>query len=46
MPRGVSQNPDDGFVVVINDSPPEGLRSAVENAIEACPASVVSLEDE
>ncbi|HET6509962.1 MAG TPA: ferredoxin [Baekduia sp.] len=37
---------DDGIVVVVDEHPPEELREAVEEAIEACPAAIIEAVDD
>jgi ferredoxin len=37
---------DDGIVVVLNESPGEELRDAVQEAIDSCPAAIIdAVED-
>lgn len=36
---------DDGFVVVLDEAPPEDQRGFVRAAIDACPVSALSLRD-
>ena len=36
---------DDGALHVLDETPPEGLRSQVEAAVRACPTGAITLED-
>jgi len=36
---------EDGSLVVIDDNPPEDLREALQDAIDACPQRAISMED-
>lgn len=36
-------DPDQGLVVLLDESPPETHRSVVEQAVESCPAAVLRL---
>jgi ferredoxin len=40
-PEVFSRDEDDGLVVVLNESPPPELHDAVDEATDACPASVI-----
>lgn len=35
---------DDGKVKVLKDSPPEGMRATVEDAVRACPTQALALD--
>ena len=35
----------DGSLVVLNENPPEELREAAEDAVDACPEQAISIED-
>jgi ferredoxin len=35
----------DGKLVVLNANPPEELREALQDAIDACPEQAISMED-
>lgn len=36
---------DDGLVQLLDDSPPESMRSQVEEAVRLCPADAIRLAD-
>jgi ferredoxin len=36
---------DDNFLYVLDEHPPESLRSKVEEAVRSCPTGAISLED-
>jgi ferredoxin len=36
---------DDGFLYILNENPPEELRSKVESAVRSCPVQAITLED-
>ena len=36
---------DDGFLYILEESPPDALRSKVEEAVRVCPTQAISLED-
>jgi ferredoxin len=36
---------DDDFLYVLDEHPPEELRSKVEQAVRACPKQAITLED-
>ncbi|MBE0428678.1 MAG: ferredoxin [Thermoleophilia bacterium] len=36
---------EDGLATVINDSPDESLREAVQNAADECPAEIIIIEE-
>ena len=36
---------DDGFLYVLDESPPEALRAKVEQAVRECPTSAIDVED-
>jgi len=35
---------DDGYLYVLQDSPPESLRTEVEEAAEMCPTAAITVE--
>lgn len=35
----------DGYLYVLNESPDESLRAAVENAADLCPTGAITIED-
>ncbi len=35
---------DDGFLYILNEQPPEGLRPKVERAIRECPTGAIKVE--
>lgn len=41
-----AQNEDDGIVVLLDETPSDALRSAVDNAVRLCPARAIAVEDE
>jgi len=41
----VFQQDDDGLVVLVNDEPGEELSDAVRDAMAACPAAVIEVEE-
>jgi ferredoxin len=36
---------DDGFLYILNETPPEDLRPKVTEAVRVCPTQAISLED-
>jgi ferredoxin len=40
----VFEQDDDGLVVLLNPAPPEGEEAAVRQAVELCPARVISVD--
>ena len=36
---------DDGFLYILDETPPEDLRPLVQEAVEACPTQAISIED-
>lgn len=36
---------DDDFLYVLDENPPEALRSRLEEAVRSCPKAAISLED-
>ncbi|HVA44136.1 MAG TPA: ferredoxin [Acidimicrobiales bacterium] len=36
---------DDDFLYLVDENPPEELRSRLEEAVRACPKAAISLED-
>jgi ferredoxin len=42
-PSVFDQEPDDAVVVLLDESPPEDSRPAVEEAVERCPAAVIAV---
>jgi ferredoxin len=43
-PSVFDQEPDDAVVRLLNSSPPETERPAVQEAVDRCPAAVIVLE--
>lgn len=41
----VFQVDEQGFLNILQEEPPEGLREQVELAVKYCPTSAISLED-
>lgn len=41
----VFQQDDDGLVVLVQDEPPSELHDAVREAMAACPAAVIDVEE-
>ena len=37
---------DDNFLYILNEHPPEELRSKMEEAVRRCPTQAISIEDE
>ena len=37
---------DDGYLYVLDEHPPEGMREQLEEAVRSCPTQAISLEDE
>ena len=35
---------DDGFLYILNENPPEGLRAKVEAAVRECPTGAIKIE--
>jgi ferredoxin len=44
-PKVFDLDDDDDFARVIDENPPQDLRSEVEMAVRVCPVSAISLED-
>ena len=42
-PAVFDQEPDDAVVVLLDESPPEDARPAVQEAVDRCPAAVIEL---
>ena len=42
-PSVFDQDPDEAVVVVLDESPPEDSRPAVQEAVDRCPAAVIAL---
>ena len=36
---------DDGFLYILNETPPEALRPKMEEAVRQCPTQAISVED-
>ena len=36
---------DDGVLQVLNETPPEGLRAKVDQAVRECPTGAISIEE-
>jgi ferredoxin len=36
---------DDGFLYILDETPPEALRPKLEQAVRVCPTPAISLED-
>ena len=36
---------DDGFLYILNETPPEELRAKVEEAARVCPTQAITIED-
>ena len=36
---------DDDFLYILNENPPEELRSRLEEAVRSCPKAAITLED-
>lgn len=36
---------DDGFLYILNETPPEELRPKMEEAVRHCPTQAISIED-
>jgi ferredoxin len=36
---------DDGVLRVLNETPPEGLRAKVDQAVRECPTGAISIEE-
>ncbi|HEX9831860.1 MAG TPA: ferredoxin [Mycobacterium sp.] len=45
-PAVFDQDDDSGIVKLLNEHPPESERSAVEEAVEFCPAQAISIEED
>jgi ferredoxin len=45
-PAVFDQDDDSGIVEVLDEHPPESERSAVEQAVEFCPAQAISIEED
>lgn len=43
-PSVFDQEPDDAVVLLLDPSPPEAERAAVQEAVDRCPAAVIVLE--
>ena len=39
-------NDEDGLATVVNESPDESLREAVQNAADECPAEIIIVEED
>lgn len=37
---------DDGYLYILNETPGEGLRETVENAVRVCPTQAISVVEE
>jgi ferredoxin len=37
---------DDGFLYILNETPPESLRPKVEDAVRLCPTNAISVEED
>lgn len=37
---------DDGFLYILNENPPESMRSQLEEAVRSCPTQAISLAEE
>ena len=35
---------DDGFLYILNETPPDGLRKKVEKAVRECPTGAIKVE--
>lgn len=44
-PEVFDQDEDDGTVILLDENPPATLAGAVRDAVAACPASVISVDD-
>lgn len=44
-PEVFDQDEDDGTVVLLDENPPEALAGAVRDAVAACPARAISVDD-
>lgn len=44
-PEVFDQDEDDGTVILLDENPPAALTGAVRDAVAACPASVISVDD-
>jgi ferredoxin len=36
---------DDNFLYILNEQPPEEMRSRLDDAVRSCPTGAISLED-
>lgn len=36
---------DDGFLYILQEAPPESLRSRLQNAVRECPTGAISVSD-
>lgn len=36
---------DDGYLYILQENPPEGLRSKVEDAVRSCPTQAITIEE-
>jgi len=36
---------DDGFLYILNETPPEALRGKLEKAVRECPTAAISIEE-
>ena len=45
-PEVFAINDEDGLAIVINESPDESLRDAVQNACDECPAEIIIIEED
>jgi ferredoxin len=37
---------DDGFLYILDESPPESMRGKVDEAVRTCPTQAISISDE
>jgi ferredoxin len=37
---------DDGFLYILDESPPESMRGKLEEAVRSCPTQAISISDE
>jgi ferredoxin len=44
VPAVFDQRPDDGVVVLLNDSPPDSMADELFEAQDMCPAQAISVE--
>jgi ferredoxin len=43
--REVFEVRDDDFLYILDENPPEALRSRLEEAVRSCPKAAITLED-